>query len=142
MVERTFWLSLRSVFLPKPLIQTKSRYKYRDGVNNNYWIYFYAGRDAAVDGTLNGGGMEDLQRIIELNTDEATKSTAAISGSNENQIAVAKILQAWMFQVVTDTWGDVPFTQALMGAEYTQPVYDSQRISMQALLLYLTMLLA
>lgn len=104
----------------------ESRYKYRDGVNNNYWIYFYAGRDATPDGTLNGGGMEDLERIIELNTNEETKSSAAISGSNENQIAVAKILKAWMFHVITDTWGAVPFTQALLGAEYSSPAYDQQ----------------
>ncbi len=105
----------------------ESRYKIRDGVNNNYWIYFYAGRDyTPPDGTLNGGGMEDLQRIIELNTDPETAEKVAASGSNDNQIAAARILKVWMFQIITDTWGDVPYSQALQGAENVSPGYDLQ----------------
>lgn len=104
----------------------ESRYSPRDGVLNNYWVYFYAGRDAAVDGTLNGGGMEDLQRIIELNTDPETAGEASASGNNNNQIAIAHILKVWMFQILTDTWGDIPYTEALLGKEYEQPAYSLQ----------------
>ncbi|MDZ7742019.1 MAG: SusD/RagB family nutrient-binding outer membrane lipoprotein [Bacteroidota bacterium] len=105
----------------------ESRYKYRDGVNNNYWIFFYAGRDATPDGTMNGGGMEDLERIILLNTDDATKDVMSQYGANVNQIAVAKILKAWMFQILTDTWGYVPYNEALKGETIKQPAYTSQQ---------------
>ncbi len=105
----------------------ESRYKYRDGVNNNYWIYFYAGRDVTPDGTLNGGGMEDLERIIQLNTDDATKDVMSQYGANVNQIAVARILKAWMFQILTDTWGYVPYNEALQGETIKQPAYSSQQ---------------
>jgi hypothetical protein len=47
----------------------ESRYKPREGVNNSYWIYQYAGRDInPPDGEVNGGGMMNLQKIISLNT--------------------------------------------------------------------------
>jgi len=105
----------------------ESRYKPREGVNNNYWIYFYAGRDVnPPDGELNGGGMMSLQRIIEINTDPETATIASQYGSNNNQIAVSRILKAWMFQTLTDIWGYVPYSQALDIANYTLPAYDSQ----------------
>ncbi len=117
----------------------ESRFKPREGVNNNYWIYFYAGRDVnPPDGELNGGGMMSLQRIIELNEDPETATKASVYGSNNNQIAVARILKAWMFQMLTDIWGYIPYSQALNIAEYTLPAYDSQEDIYYALLDELT----
>ncbi|MCD4747401.1 MAG: SusD/RagB family nutrient-binding outer membrane lipoprotein [Bacteroidales bacterium] len=117
----------------------ESRYSPRDGVLNNYWIYFYAGRDVIPDGTLNGGGMEDLQRIIKLNTDEETKVKAAVAGGpNMNQIAAARILKVWMFQILTDIWGYIPYSQALQGFEIPSPVYDSQESIYNALITEIT----
>ncbi len=112
----------------------ESRYSPRDGVLNNYWSYFYAGRDAALTGDLNGGGMSDLQRIIKLNTDEETKVKASISGPNNNQIAAARILKVWMFQILTDIWGYIPYSEALLGAENVSPAYDSQESIYHALI--------
>ena len=40
------------------------------------------------------GPLNNLDYIIKLNTDEATKNTAAANGSNANQIATARILKA------------------------------------------------
>ncbi len=118
----------------------ESRFKPRENVNNSYWIYFYAGRDInPPDGEINGGGMMNLQNIIQLNTDEATKAVASVYGSNENQIAVAMILKAWMFQILSDTWGYIPYTQALNIAEYTLPAYDGQEAVYDYLLSELTL---
>ncbi|MDF1549079.1 MAG: SusD/RagB family nutrient-binding outer membrane lipoprotein [Bacteroidales bacterium] len=73
------------------------------------------------------GGLTDLQEIIRLNEDEATKSDAGKFGDNENQIAVAKILQTWAFHNITDVWGDVPYTDALRGSDdIIAPKYDTQ----------------
>jgi len=57
----------------------------------------------------------DLQNIINLNTDDATKVEANKYGENVNQIAIAKILQSYVFWFITDTWGDVPYATALKG---------------------------
>lgn len=70
--------------------------------------------------------LKDLQQVIDLNTDEDTKGDASASGSNENQIAVAKILQVLTFQYITDMWGDIPYSDALKGVDQFLPVYDSQ----------------
>lgn len=70
------------------------------------------------------GDMYDLQNIINTNTDEATKASAAQYGSNANQIAIARILKAYYFMVLSDAFGDVPYSQALQG-KATIP-YDKQ----------------
>ena len=70
------------------------------------------------------GDLYDLQNIINTNTDEATKASAAQYGSNANQIAIARILKAYYFMVLSDAFGDVPYSQALQG-KATIP-YDKQ----------------
>ncbi|WP_190277255.1 SusD/RagB family nutrient-binding outer membrane lipoprotein [Taibaiella lutea] len=71
---------------------------------NNGWNGLYA--DALMD----------LQKIVEL------------SGSQKNYAAIAKILQGYTFQVLTDQFGDIPFSEALKGesANITSPHYDKQ----------------
>ncbi|MDJ1483522.1 SusD/RagB family nutrient-binding outer membrane lipoprotein [Cytophagaceae bacterium YF14B1] len=76
--------------------------------------------------TFYSGGLQDLTEIIRLNTDETTKYEAAKSGPNENQIAIARILKAWVFQNITDIWGDVPYSEALQGDTNYSPQYDTQ----------------
>ena len=70
--------------------------------------------------------LADLQLIIDLNTDEETKTAALSGGSNENQLAVARILKAYYFQVMTDAWGYIPYSEALQGTDNFTPAYDSQ----------------
>lgn len=70
------------------------------------------------------GGLMDLQNIITSNTDEATKLKVSVSGSNNNQIAVARILKAYHFLMYTDQFGDIPYSEALKGN--AQPKYDTQ----------------
>jgi hypothetical protein len=70
------------------------------------------------------GPLEDLQNIINQNTDATTKGVVVASGSNANQIAVAKILKSYLFWVITDRWGDIPYSKALTGDPH--PAYDAQ----------------
>lgn len=64
------------------------------------------------------GGLEDLQKVI-------TKS-----GSQPNTAGPARVLKSWTFQIMTDSWGDIPYSQALkgdsVGASLT-PAYDPQK---------------
>jgi hypothetical protein len=57
----------------------------------------------------------NLQEIIKLNTNADTKAKAAVYGNNNNQIAVATILKIWACQMMADTWGDIPYSQAFQG---------------------------
>lgn len=69
------------------------------------------------------GVLEDLQKIIDVNT--ANPSATANGGNSVNQIQIARILKAYFFSIVTDKYGDVPYFSALKGA-LTAP-YDKQQ---------------
>jgi hypothetical protein len=92
---------------------TEDRYDFRENVTNTYFRNFYA-------------YINNLEEIIKLNTAEASKEEMAGFGDNNAQIASAMILKVWAFQLITDTWGDVPYSQALNPREYATPVYDKQ----------------
>ena len=70
------------------------------------------------------GSIYDLQNIININTDEATAAIAALNGANANQIAIARILKAYRFSVMTDRYGDIPYSEAL--TTNIIPVFDPQ----------------
>ncbi|GHB77886.1 SusD/RagB family nutrient-binding outer membrane lipoprotein [Persicitalea jodogahamensis] len=92
-------------------------------------FYTEASRYGTLNFSFNGfysGPLVNLQEIIKLNTDEATKSTAAQNGPNANQIAVARILKAFFFWHMTDRWGPIPYSQALQGRDNFKPAYDTQ----------------
>ncbi len=57
------------------------------------------------------GNLNDLQNIINSNI-------------NPNMTAAARILKAYIFSTITDSWGDVPYSQALLGNG--TPVFDKQ----------------
>ena len=70
------------------------------------------------------GVLKDLKQIIENNSSEPTATAAKKFGPNSNQIAAARIMKAYLFSIVTDRWGDVPYFEALMGN--STPKYDRQ----------------
>jgi hypothetical protein len=70
------------------------------------------------------GVLYDLQNMINYNSDPATAAIAAANGSNKNQIAVARILKAYNYWVITDLWGDIPYKDALKGTGLI--AYDTQ----------------
>lgn len=70
------------------------------------------------------GPLMDLQNIINVNSDAATAVRAQPYGSNANQIAVARILKAYYFWVLTDQYGDIPYFSALKGTGANK--YDKQ----------------
>ncbi|PHN07225.1 SusD/RagB family nutrient-binding outer membrane lipoprotein [Flavilitoribacter nigricans] len=73
------------------------------------------------------GALQDLQRVIDLNTDPETMDAASISGPNENQIAAAKILQYFFLHHLTDRWGPLPWSEALQAEiGIITPTFDSQ----------------
>ncbi|NCI47269.1 SusD/RagB family nutrient-binding outer membrane lipoprotein [Sediminibacterium soli] len=76
---------------------------------------------------LYSGDLYDLQNIINQNTDPATKGIVGSAGTNANQIAVARILKAYIFWTITDRWGDIPYSEALKGIANKLPKYDTQK---------------
>lgn len=83
----------------------------------------YANQDVDWAGEM-AGSIYDLQNIININSDPETAELAALNGSNANQIAIARILKAYRFSILTDRYGDMPYSEALKGE--TQPAFDTQ----------------
>jgi hypothetical protein len=97
---------------------TEDRYGLRPAANDAHWTGFYA------------GGLLDLHRVV-------------LKGDSVGQPgwkAQGLVMQAWTMGIITDTWGDVPFSQAFRGMDAltgttaaTQPRYDTQEDVYRAL---------
>ncbi|SHM81501.1 SusD/RagB family nutrient-binding outer membrane lipoprotein [Mucilaginibacter sp. OK098] len=75
------------------------------------------------------GPLYDLQNVINLN-------------QSKNSVAAAKILQSYYFWILTDSFGDLPYSQALQGIKSINPVYDKQEDIYKGLLNTLTAAIA
>lgn len=102
----------------------ESRFLYRDYAGDYLWRFPYQV----------AGGYKD---IIDLNTNTKTKELMTTYGKNENQIAAARIMMAYTFALLVETFGDVPYYsygspnperfQALQLEKYISPVYATQK---------------
>lgn len=124
----------------------ESQYQFRESVIKDYWNAFYSGAVPDQYSQSNTffpeGGLKELQTIIDNCKADSAKANASGSGYYRNQIAVATIMQVWVYQNMTDTWGDIPFSQALQDIKNTQPKYDKQSDIYPALLAKLDTALA
>src|SRR5256714_9529724 len=118
-----------------------------DGPNNNLdirggglWVQYYAEiqyRDEdkyivrpGVDGGWGfyNGALEDFQRMI----------AKGVAANTPNWEAVGRIMKSYVFSVMTDAMGDIPYSQALKDAAVLTPKYDTQREIYTALFADLT----
>ena len=63
-----------------------------------------------------------------MNNDEYFKK--AVSGKFEFHEGVARVLRSYIFGLITDLWGDAPYSQALkaeLGPDYFKPKFDDQK---------------
>ena len=75
--------------------------------------------------------LQDLNKVI----------GAGIAAKDPGQYAPAQILQSWDFEYLTDTWGDIPYSQALQGDSTggsLTPAYDPQKDIYASLMAKLT----
>lgn len=95
---------------------SEDRFSIRQGTNNTYFRLIYT-------------DMADLQEIIHLASDESKKiEIISKYGDPDGQIAVAKILKAYVFQLLVSTYGDLPYEQAFQPLDYPSPAYSSQKV--------------
>jgi hypothetical protein len=77
----------------------------RPGNMDGFWATYYA------------VGLKDIQTVIEKGR----------AGSRPNHEGVGLIWKSFAFHLVTDLWGDIPYTDALSGEVNTSPAYDAQQ---------------
>lgn len=94
----------------------ESRYTV-DGNDFDYnWLSIFAGTSNS-DGILN-----DLKAAAQIiNNDEGLTPNV-----KANQLAIITVLRVYAFHCLVDTYGDIPYSQALNPDEYPLPSYDSQ----------------
>ncbi|MCU0354949.1 MAG: SusD/RagB family nutrient-binding outer membrane lipoprotein [Cytophagales bacterium] len=89
--------------------QTQTRffdqYVVTNGDVNNAFSYFYT------------EALPDLKNVIEQSTAEGSPAYAGVS----------RMMQAFLFGVMVDAWGDIPYSEALQGVTNVQPKYDDDR---------------
>jgi len=62
-------------------------------------------------------GITNLNKVISI----------ADAQGNTNYRGVAKVLRSWIFSLLTDAYGDIPYSQAIQISTYINPAYDTQR---------------
>ena len=94
----------------------EDRYQIRESTNNSYFNYLYM-------------GIANLIQVERENIDPATAPGNSAYGANANQIAAAKILKVWLMDIITDTWGSVPYTDVakLASEDVYYCKYDDQK---------------
>ena len=92
------------------------RYNITGSDENNVWSSIFST-------TLN-----DLELIIK----------SATAGGSPYYAGIAKILKAYEYSQVVDTWGDVPYTEAQQLSENTAPHYDDDAAIYPKLITLLT----
>ena len=77
-------------------------------IGGNFSLYLY--RDILMD-------INEAKNIINADEflDAATKA---------NQLAVSELMQIYVWHVLVDTYGDIPYSEALQGVDNLLPVYD------------------
>lgn len=93
----------------------EDRFELRDPTVTTHWTGFYA------------GPLQDFNEVV----------TQGDTLDRPNVQAMGMVMRSWTFQVVTDLWGDVGYTEALRGRTPGSPTtvkYDPQQTIYQGLL--------
>ena len=73
----------------------EDRYGYRESTRETWATFYY--------------NLENLRIVIALNEDPETKDNMLAYGANENQIGCTRVMMAYIFNMMADTWGDIPY---------------------------------
>jgi hypothetical protein len=83
----------------------EDRYSLRPGTIDGNWSSFYSDE------------LEDFLTIIQQ-TD---------ASASPNLVGPALVMKSWTYGVMTDIWGDIPYSEANQGTDNFTPKYDSQQ---------------
>jgi hypothetical protein len=85
----------------------EDRYDLRDQAVNTHWTAFYS------------GPLRDYQDVV----------NSGKANNRPNVEAQGLVMRSWLYQIMTDAWGDIPYSEALQGTGEVRiltPKYDTQ----------------
>jgi hypothetical protein len=86
------------------------------------------GNNAAFWNTLYRISLHNLDQIVKQN--DANPGLPGVI----NQSAIAKITSAWIYQMLADTYGNIPYTKTFQGSTNITPQYDDAQTVYNSLL--------
>lgn len=109
-------------------------YEYRSNVVDGYWKYMFSGSSSNGSGSLYELelALKKTQDLKEALQGEVNPDVKAIADAEAMEGAML-VMRSYLFSVMTDVWGDIPYSEALktvaLGYEstITQPKYDAQK---------------
>jgi len=113
--------------LTNVLVAASNEHTYNQGLRlNNYLAQFNADVEfERIDRYELGSNSGYWNLIYSLLAD--LESMESLPGYNEAYDGVAEILRSYLFSQLTDLWGDVPYSEAIMFNELNfTPAYDTQ----------------
>ncbi|MDJ1468374.1 SusD/RagB family nutrient-binding outer membrane lipoprotein [Xanthocytophaga flava] len=102
---------------PSGLSEPLSSFSHQIVVRDNWNSYFIVGDDFPIQqawDNLYAGAFTDLRQIINLGTEQEAWQF----------VGIAQILKAYAASAMVDVWGDIPYTNATLGAENPYPEFD------------------
>ncbi|RYD86899.1 MAG: SusD/RagB family nutrient-binding outer membrane lipoprotein, partial [Sphingobacteriales bacterium] len=109
----TYWGTANNMDAGLLWIQNWSKIQYTDP---DRYIYTSTSFNE-LWGTGYTKGVVNLNSLIKI----------ADAQTNPNYKGVALVLRSWVFQLLTDNYGDVPYSQAADIKQYLTPAYDKQK---------------
>ncbi len=89
----------------------ESRYNLQDrGIPDSYNSAFY--KDVLMD-------LKEAKKLI-----SAEEVDGILAIENANKMAILEVMEVYSYQCLVDAFGNVPYSEALMGAENSTPKYD------------------
>lgn len=104
-VSGLFLFNLWPQYMAAPEFNEEDKYLPRSGQVSAIWDVMYT------------GPLQDLKVVKQL----------AVQDEDEDLEAVSQIFSQYLFQYVTDIYGDIPYSQSLQAPAITAPAYDAQR---------------
>lgn len=95
---------------------TESRYRISSrAIADRQWRILYA--------TVLGG-LESAKQIIPTEAIPTGYSPAAFASEQKNKLAIIEIFQVYTYQILVDSFGNIPYTDALQPTTIVLPKYD------------------
>ena len=94
--------------------ESDSQYLLDEGVNNILWGVY-------------SSSLANLNEVVRLNNLDP-------EAGSPNQVAIANVLSVWIYHILTDTYGNIPYKESLSGINDFTPTYDDAKVVYDSLL--------
>ena len=71
------------------------------------------------------GNLQTSEEVLSKETKPATVSDSDWAKQQQNKVAILEVLRVYTYQILVDTFGDVPYTESLQNPKIILPKYDN-----------------